>query len=109
MSYYSSKIYGLYRLRSLNYEDTETRQLLYVHTVHFYCSLLFIIICTNKCIIYRVIQNDCWGFNNLSYTIHEIGVYVFFYLTEQHSKFLLHTLQVLCMCTLCDSANQNCH
>jgi hypothetical protein len=20
--------------------------------------------------IYRVIQNDCWGFNNLSYTIH---------------------------------------
>jgi len=19
---------------------------------------------------YRVIQNDCWGFNNLSYTIH---------------------------------------
>ena len=27
----------------------------------------------------------------------------FFYLIEQHSKFLLHTLQVLCMCTLCDS------
>jgi len=26
---------------------------------------------------------------------------VFFYLIEQHSKFLLHTLQVLCMCTLC--------
>jgi len=34
---------------------------------------------------YRVIQNDCQGFNNLSYTI---AVYVFFYLTEQHSKFL---------------------
>ena len=33
----------------------------------------------------------------------EIGVYVFFYLIEQHSKFLLHTLQVLYMCTLCGS------
>jgi len=20
--------------------------------------------------LYRVIQNDCWGFNNLSYTVH---------------------------------------
>jgi hypothetical protein len=30
-----------------------------------------------------------------------------FYLIEQHSKFLLHTLQVLCMCTLCDSTNIN--
>ena len=28
---------------------------------------------------------------------------MFFYLIEQHSKFLLHTLQVLCMCILCDS------
>jgi len=27
----------------------------------------------------------------------------FFYLIEQHSKFLLHILQVLYMCTLCDS------
>ena len=26
---------------------------------------------------------------------------------EQHSKFLLHTLQVLYMCTLCDSTNIN--
>ena len=31
---------------------------------------------------------------------------VFFYLI-QHSKFLLHTLQVLYMCTLCDSTNIN--
>jgi len=31
----------------------------------------------------------------------------FFYLIEQHSKFLLHTLQVLYMCTLCDSTNIN--
>ena len=31
----------------------------------------------------------------------------FFYLIEQHSKFLLHTLHVLYMCTLCDSANIN--
>ena len=27
----------------------------------------------------------------------------FFYLMEQHSKFLLHTLQVLYMCNVCDS------
>jgi len=31
----------------------------------------------------------------------------FFYLIEQDSKFLLHTLQVLYMCTLCDSTNIN--
>jgi len=37
----------------------------------------------------------------------EIAVYVFFYLTEQHSKFLLHTLQMLYMCTVCDSTNIN--
>jgi hypothetical protein len=37
----------------------------------------------------------------------EIGVYVFFYLIEQHPKFLLHTLEVLCMCTICDSTNIN--
>jgi len=35
----------------------------------------------------------------------EIGAHVFFNLIEQHSKFLLHTLQVLYMCTLGDSAN----
>jgi len=35
----------------------------------------------------------------------EIAVCVFFYLIEQHSKVLLHTLQVLYMCTLCDSIN----
>ena len=32
----------------------------------------------------------------------QIAVYVFFYLIEQHSKFLLHNLQVLYMCTVCD-------
>ena len=31
----------------------------------------------------------------------------FFYLIEHHSKFLLHTLQVLYICTLCDSTNIN--
>jgi hypothetical protein len=31
----------------------------------------------------------------------------FFYLTEQHSKFLLHTLQALYMCTVCNSTNIN--
>ena len=30
-----------------------------------------------------------------------------FYLIEQHSKFLLHTLQVLYICTVCDSTNIN--
>jgi len=35
------------------------------------------------------------------------SVCFFFYLIEQHSKFLLHTLQVLYMCTLCDSTNKN--
>jgi len=48
------------------------------------------------------------GFQQL--VIHntlEIGVYVFFYLIEQHSQFLLHTLQVLYMWTLCDSTNIN--
>ena len=32
---------------------------------------------------------------------------IFFYLIEQHSKFLLHTVQVLYMCTICDSTNIN--
>ena len=31
----------------------------------------------------------------------------FFYLIEQHSKFLLHTLHVLYLCTLCESTNIN--
>jgi hypothetical protein len=31
----------------------------------------------------------------------------FIYLIEQHSKLLLRTLQVLYMCTLCDSTNIN--
>ena len=53
-----------------------------------------------------VIQNDCWGSNNLSYTTHLRYEYViFFYLIEQHSKFLLHILQY--MCTLCDATNIN--
>ena len=34
-------------------------------------------------------------------------MYVFFYLIEQHSQFLLHTVQVLYMCTLCDSTDIN--
>jgi len=31
------------------------------------------------------------------------SICIFFYLIEQHFKFFLHTLQVLYMCTLCDS------
>ena len=49
-----------------------------------------------------------WLSGFLQLVIHntlEIAVYVFFYLIEQHSKFLLHTLQVLYICTLCDSTN----
>ena len=34
-------------------------------------------------------------------------IILFFYLIEQHSKFLLHTSQVVYMCTLCDSTNIN--
>jgi len=41
------------------------------------------------------------------YTWDRNILYVFFYLIEQHSKFLLHTLQVLYMCTVCYSTNIN--
>ena len=63
---------------------------------------------TRKCSLtakYMVIRNDCRGFNNLSRTTHLR--FIFFYLIEQHSTFLLHKLQVLYMCTLCDSTNIN--
>jgi len=39
---------------------------------YLYASLF---VCSGNCLhtcIYRVIQNDCRGFNNLSYTIHLI-------------------------------------
>ena len=36
-----------------------------------------------------------------------IYIYLFIYSVEQHSKFLLHTLQVLYMCTIFDSTNIN--
>jgi hypothetical protein len=39
-----------------------------------------------------------------------IYIYIYiciFYVIKQHSKFLLHTLQVLYMCSLCDSTNIN--
>jgi len=35
----------------------------------------------------------------------EIGICVFFYLIEQPSQFLLHTVQVLYMCTVCGSTD----
>ena len=43
---------------------------------------------------------------HIQYT-SDSSICVFFYLIEQHSKFLLHTVQVLYMCTLCDSTNIN--
>jgi hypothetical protein len=36
-----------------------------------------------------------------------ITIYVFFYVIEQHPKFLWHALQLLYMCTICDSTNIN--
>jgi len=57
---------------------------------------------------YRVIKYDCRGFYNLSYTVHSrLECMYFFYLIEQRSKFLLRTLQVLYICTICDAANIN--
>ena len=57
--------------------------------------------------LYWVIRNDCRSFNNLSYTIYLRQQCMYFLLIEQQSKFLLHTLQVLYMCSLCDSTNIN--
>ena len=37
------------------------------------------------------------------------SICVFFHLIKQHSKYMLHNLQVLYMCTLCDSTNINTH
>jgi len=43
-----------------------------------------------------------------SYLNHLVYTYIYiYYLIEQHSKFLLHALQVLYMCTLCGSTNIN--
>jgi len=61
-----------------------------VSTVNLH-SLVFPVICTGL----------------FEMTVGEVGVYVFFYLIEQHSNFLLCTLQVLYMCILCDSTNIN--
>jgi len=52
--------------------------------------------------IYRVIQSDCRGCNNLSYTINLRYQYMYFFI-----YFLLHTLKEFHMCTLCDSTNIN--
>jgi len=56
---------------------------------------------------YRVIQNDCHGFNNLSYTIHLRYEYMCFLFTRTTLQVLSHTLKTLYMCTLCDSTNIN--
>jgi len=57
---------------------------------------------------YMVIQYDCRGFNNFSYkNTWDGSICIFFYLIEQCSKCLLHILQVLYVCTLCDSTNIN--
>jgi hypothetical protein len=45
----------------------------FAHTIHFIC--LAYVSTSFQCLLYvtamyRVIRNDCWGFNNLSHTIH---------------------------------------
>ena len=58
--------------------------------------------------LYRVIRNECRGFNNLSYTIHLRQEYMYFFLFNRTTlQFSLHTLQVLYMYTLCDSTDIN--
>jgi len=49
------------------------------------------------------------GISTTCYTQYtrDSSICIFFYLIVQHSKFLSHTLQVLYMCTLCDSTNIN--
>ena len=57
--------------------------------------------------IYRVIQMIV-GVLTTCHTQHTWNSSIcIFYLIEHHPKFLLHTLQVLYMCTLCDSTNIN--
>ena len=36
-----------------------------------YVAYVFVFLCSIVIYqLYRIIKNDCWGFNNLSYTIH---------------------------------------
>ena len=42
----------------------------YVVRVLVFCSSLLLSTYTSSALLYRVIRNDCRGFNNLSYTIH---------------------------------------
>ena len=81
------------------------RSLVVVQILNFQRDLVFILFIRIELII-QVMQKDCRGFNNSSHTIHSRKRYIFFfYLIEKHSQFLLRTLQVLYMCTLCDSTN----
>ena len=57
--------------------------------------------------VYRVIRNDCGVLTTCRTQYTWDRSICSFYLIEQHSKFLLHSLQVLYMCTLCDSTNIN--
>ena len=61
-------------------------------------------LCTNTGLLKMIVGvlTTC----HTQYNLRQEYMY-FFYLLEQHSKFLLHTLQVLCMCTLCDSTETN--
>ena len=76
------------------------------------CSpyLLFCVNCfeTSTCIKYTVLFEMIVGVLTTCHTqfTWDRSICVF-YLIEQHFKFLLHTLQVLYMCTLCDSTNIN--
>ena len=58
--------------------------------------------------LYRVIRNDCRVLTtcHTQYT-SDSSISIFFNSIEQHSQFMLHTLQLLYICTVCDSTNIN--
>ena len=63
---------------------------------------------TNKCAHYTGLFEMIVGVLTTCHTQYTWDSSIcIFYLIEQHSNFLLHTLQVLYMCTLCDSTNIN--
>ena len=88
--HYERFIQLILRRRSLSYSDNE----LCIVKVTLPCTGLF------KMII--GVLKTC----HTQYT-WDSSICIFFNLTEQHSKFLLHTLQVFYMCTVCDSTNIN--
>jgi len=71
------------------------------------CIYIYIYIHTYICIYTGLFKMIIRVLTTCHTQYTSVAVYVFFYLIEQHSQFLLHTLQVLYMCTVCDSTNIN--